>query len=262
MDLHGKALNGFKPAGFGSGVTAAGFEGAAPSALMHSLSANGYEANFFRFGLLQDRSFARGAGAQETVGRAAARRRIRACRRRKADRTPFETLRSGVFWLMYFDFVLVAATASCHRPLCAIANGFASQHSGKPAGLHRPASCRIITHNLMNGLSRPLSAGVDWLGEKCHVPDIPGRRRRHPLPDRYGSNPSISYPCRIRLLRPGANLQYFPALTSDHFGTSTPPPTTRCSIRERLRRVLRAHRQLLPPDRKLAHALVIASIAI
>ncbi len=68
----GNALKWFQTRrGLAAGVTAAGFgAGAALTVLplMHSLSSNGYEATFFRFGLLQGiGGFDRGAGAQKAV---------------------------------------------------------------------------------------------------------------------------------------------------------------------------------------------------
>ena len=96
----GNALKWFQARrGLAAGVTAAGFgAGAALTVLplMHSLAANGYEATFFRFGLLQGIIVLLAALAlKKPSGRAAARRKNPRLPQTKMDRTPFETLRAA-----------------------------------------------------------------------------------------------------------------------------------------------------------------------
>src|SRR6267378_3861514 len=197
----GNALKWFQARrGLAAGVTAAGFgAGAALTVLplMHSLSANGYEATFFRFGLLQGIVVLLAALAlKKPSGRAAARRKNPRLPQTKADRTPFETLRSGVFWLMYVDFVLVAASGlMATAQLAPIANGFGIATTPvRLLGFTAPALLFALSlNNLMNGLSRPLFGWVsDWLGREMTM--------------------------FLTFLAWGNIFSIFPALTSDHFG--------------------------------------------
>src|SRR4029077_1855938 len=115
--------------GLAAGVTAAGFgAGAALTVLplMHTLSSSGYEVTFFRFGLLQGIVVLLAALAlKKPTGKAAARKKNPRLPQTKTDSTPLQTMTSVVFWLMYVDFVLVAASGlMATAQLAPIANGF------------------------------------------------------------------------------------------------------------------------------------------
>jgi OFA family oxalate/formate antiporter-like MFS transporter len=225
----GNALKWFQARrGLAAGVTAAGFgAGAALTVLplMHSLSANGYEATFFRFGLLQGIVVLLAALAlKKPSGRAAARRKNPRLPQTKADRTPFETLRSGVFWLMYFDFVLVAASGlMATAQLAPIANGFGIATTPVSLlGFTAPALLFALSlNNLMNGLSRPLFGWVsDWLGrEMTMFLTFLAEGVGILYLDRYGSNPvDFVILAGLVFFAWGNIFSIFPALTSDHFG--------------------------------------------
>jgi MFS transporter, OFA family, oxalate/formate antiporter len=225
----GNALKWFQARrGLAAGVTAAGFgAGAALTVLplMHSLTANGYEATFFRFGLLQGIVVLLAALAlKKPSGRAAARRKNPRLPQTKADRTPFETLRSGVFWLMYFDFVLVAASGlMATAQLAPIANGFGIATTPVSLlGFTAPALLFALSlNNLMNGLSRPLFGWVsDWLGrEMTMFLTFLAEGIGILYLDRYGSNPvDFVILAGLVFFAWGNIFSIFPALTSDHFG--------------------------------------------
>jgi OFA family oxalate/formate antiporter-like MFS transporter len=225
----GNALKWFQARrGLAAGVTAAGFgAGAALTVLplMHSLSENGYEATFFRFGLLQGMVVLLAALAlKKPSGRAAARRKNPRLPQTKADRTPFETLRSGVFWLMYVDFVLVAASGlMATAQLAPIANGFGIATTPvRLLGFTAPALLFALSlNNLMNGLSRPLFGWVsDWLGrEMTMFLTFLAEGVGILYLDRYGSNPlDFVILAGLVFFAWGNIFSIFPALTSDHFG--------------------------------------------
>jgi MFS transporter, OFA family, oxalate/formate antiporter len=225
----GNALKWFQARrGLAAGVTAAGFgAGAALTVLplMHSLSANGYEATFFRFGLLQGIVvFLVALALKKPTGRAGARRKNPRLPQTKTDRTPFETLKSGVFWLMYIDFVLVAASGlMATAQLAPIANGFGIAKT--PVTLltfTAPALLFALSlNNLMNGLSRPLFGWVsDWLGrEMTMFLTFLAEGIGIFYLQRYGSNPVLFVILAGLVFFAWGNIfSIFPALTSDHFG--------------------------------------------
>jgi OFA family oxalate/formate antiporter-like MFS transporter len=225
----GNALKWFQARrGLAAGVTAAGFgAGAALTVLplMHSLTANGYEATFFRFGLLQGVVVLLAALAlKKPSGRAAARRKNPRLPQTKADRKPFETLRSGVFWLMYVDFVLVAASGlMATAQLAPIANGFGIATTPvRLLGFTAPALLFALSlNNLMNGLSRPLFGWVsDWLGrEMTMFLTFLAEGVGILYLDRYGNNPvDFVILAGLVFFAWGNIFSIFPALTSDHFG--------------------------------------------
>jgi OFA family oxalate/formate antiporter-like MFS transporter len=225
----GNALKWFQSRrGLAAGVTAAGFgAGAALTILplMHSLSANGYEATFFRFGLLQGTVVLLAALAlKKPSGRAGARKKNPRLPQTKLDRTPLQTLTSVVFWLMYVDFVLVAASGlMATAQLAPIANGFGiAKNSVTLLGVTAPALLFALSlNNLMNGLSRPLFGWVsDWLGREMtmFVTFLAEGIGIFYL-DRYGSNPVIFVILAGLVFFAWGNIfSIFPALTSDQFG--------------------------------------------
>ena len=225
----GNALKWFQARrGLAAGVTAAGFgAGAALTVLplMHSLSSNGYEATFFRFGLLQGAIVLLAALAlKKPSGRAGARKKNPRLPQTKLDRTPFQTLSSGVFWLMYVDFVLVAASGlMATAQLAPIANGFGiAKDSVTLLGVTAPALLFALSLNkLTNGVSRPLFGWVsDWLGrEMTMFLTFLAEGVGILYLDRYGSNPVFFVILAGLVFFAWGNIfSIFPALTSDQFG--------------------------------------------
>jgi len=225
----GNALKWFQTRrGLAAGVTAAGFgAGAALTVLplVHMVASSGYEATFFRFGLIQGIVVLVAALAlKKPSGKAAARKRNPRVPQTKADRTPFETLSSGVFWLMYIDFVLVAASGlMATAQLAPIANGFGIAKTqvslfGVTAGALVFA---LSLNNLMNGVSRPLFGWVsDWLGrEMTMFLTFLAEGVGILYLDRYGSNPVFFVILAGLVFFAWGNIfSIFPAMTSDHFG--------------------------------------------
>jgi OFA family oxalate/formate antiporter-like MFS transporter len=225
----GNALKWFQARrGLAAGVTAAGFgAGAALTVLplMHSLTNNGYEATFFRFGLLQGAVVLIAALAlKKPTGRAGARKKNPRLPQTKLDRTPLQTLTSVVFWLMYVDFVLVAASGlMATAQLAPIANGFGiAKNSVTLLGVTAPALLFALSlNNLMNGLSRPLFGWVsDWLGrEMTMFLTFLAEGIGIFYLDRYGNNPVIFVILAGLVFFAWGNIfSIFPALTSDQFG--------------------------------------------
>ncbi len=225
----GNALKWFQARrGLAAGVTAAGFgAGAALTVLplMHSLASSGYEATFFRFGLAQGIVVLLAALAlKKPTGRAAARKKNPRLPQTKTDRTPFETLKSGVFWLMYIDFVLVAASGlMATAQLAPIATGFGIAKTPVTLlGFTAPALLFALSlNNLMNGVSRPLFGWVsDWLGrEMTMFLTFLAEGIGIFYLQRYGSNPVLFVILAGLVFFAWGNIfSIFPALTSDHFG--------------------------------------------
>jgi OFA family oxalate/formate antiporter-like MFS transporter len=225
----GNALKWFQTRrGLAAGVTAAGFgAGAALTVLplMHSLASNGYEATFFRFGLLQGTVVLVSALVlKKPTGRAGARKKNPRLPQTKTDRTPLQTLTSGIFWLMYIDFVLVAASGlMATAQLAPIANGFGIATTKVTLlGFTAPALLFALSlNNLMNGLSRPLFGWVsDWLGrEMTMFLTFLAEGIGIFYLDRYGSNPVIFVILAGLVFFAWGNIfSIFPALTSDQFG--------------------------------------------
>ncbi len=140
------------------------------------------------------------------------------------DRTPFQALRSVVFWLMYVDFVLVAASGlMATAQLAPIANGFGiAKTSVTLLGVTAPALLFALSlNNLMNGLSRPLFGWVsDWLGrEMTMFLTFLAEGIGILYLDRYGSNPVFFVILAGLVFFAWGNIfSIFPALTSDQFG--------------------------------------------
>jgi len=225
----GNALKWFQGRrGLAAGVTAAGFgAGAALTILplMHSLSSNGYEATFFRFGLIQGIVVVIAALAlKKPTGRASARAANPRLPQTKANRTPFETLKSGIFWLMYIDFVLVAASGlMATAQLAPIATGFGiAKNPVTLLGFTAPALLFALSlNNLMNGASRPFFGWVsDWLGrEMTMFLTFLAEGIGILYLDRYGSNPVYFVILAGLVFFAWGNIfSIFPALTSDQFG--------------------------------------------
>ena len=225
----GNALKWFQARrGLAAGVTAAGFgAGAALTVLplTRTLSSSGYEATFFRFGILQGAVVLLAALAlKKPSGKAAARKKNPRLPQTRVDRTPLQTLSSVVFWLMYVDFVLVAASGlMATAQLAPIANGFGiAKTSVTLLGVTAPALVFALSlNNLMNGLSRPLFGWVsDWLGrEMTMFLTFLAEGIGILYLDRYGKNPVFFVILAGLVFFAWGNIfSIFPALTSDHFG--------------------------------------------
>ena len=89
------------------------------------------------------------------------------------DSTPAQTLQSGLFWIMYAAFVLVAASGlMVTAQLAPIAASFnIGKVPVKLLGFTVPALIFALSlNNLMNGFGRPLFGGMsDIIGREIHV---------------------------------------------------------------------------------------------
>jgi OFA family oxalate/formate antiporter-like MFS transporter len=214
--------------GLAAGLTAAGFgAGAAITVipLSRSLASRGYEATFFDFALIQGFIVLIAALAlKKPPKRAAARRANPRMLQSKLDSTPLQTLRSAVFWIMYVDFVLVAASGlMATAQLAPIATGFGIANTPVSLlGFTIPAlTFALSLNNLMNGLSRPL---FGWIS------DLIGREMTMFLTflaegigifclEKYGRDPGYFVILAGLVFFAWGNIfSIFPALTSDHFG--------------------------------------------
>lgn len=225
----GNALKWFQARrGLAAGVTAAGFGAGAALTIVplaHMVKSSGYEATFFRFGLLQGIIVILAALAlKKPSGKAAARKKNPRLPQTHVDRTPLQTLTSGVFWLMYVDFVLVAASGlMATAQLAPIATGFGIANT--PVTLVGVTATALVfalsLNNLMNGLSRPLFGWVsDWLGrEMTMFLTFLAEGIGILYLDRLGSNPVwFVILAGLVFFAWGNIFSIFPALTSDHFG--------------------------------------------
>jgi MFS transporter, OFA family, oxalate/formate antiporter len=214
--------------GLAAGLTAAGFgAGAALTVfpLTRSLASRGYEATFFDFALIQGFVVFVAAFALKKPSKGVATRRVNPrSLQSRFDSSPLQTLRSAVFWIMYIDFVLVAASGlMATAQLAPIANGFGiAQTPVTLLGFTIPAlTFALSLNNLMNGLSRPL---FGW------VSDVIGRELTMFLTflaegigilclDKYGKDPVYFVILAGLVFFAWGNIfSIFPALTSDHFG--------------------------------------------
>ncbi|MFY9527820.1 MAG: oxalate/formate MFS antiporter [Candidatus Acidiferrales bacterium] len=214
--------------GLAAGLTAAGFgAGAAVTVfpLTRSLASRGYEATFFDFALIQGFVVLVAAFALKKPPKGVATRRANPrSLQSRFDSSPLQTLRSAVFWIMYIDFVLVAASGlMATAQLAPIANGFGIAKTPVTLlGFTIPAlTFALSLNNLMNGLSRPL---FGW------VSDLIGRELTMFLTflaegigilclDKYGKDPVYFVILAGLVFFAWGNIfSIFPALTSDHFG--------------------------------------------
>lgn len=214
--------------GLAAGLTAAGFgAGAAVTVipLTRSLASRGYEATFLDFALIQGfvvlvAAFALKKPAKGSVTRRSNPRALQS----RFDSTPLQTLRSAVFWILYVDFVLVAASGlMATAQFASIAYGFGIAKTPVTLlGFTIPAlTFALSLNNLMNGLSRPL---FGWIS------DLIGREVTMFLTflaegigiyclEKYGKD-AVYFVILAGLVffAWGNIFSIFPALTSDHFG--------------------------------------------
>jgi len=225
----GNAVKWFeKRRGLAAGLTAAGFgAGAALTVvpLTRSLSASGYQATFFKFALIQGSVVLLAALALKKPPKGSAVRQTNPrLLQTQVDSTPMQTLQSGLFWIMYAAFVLVAASGlMVTAQLAPIATGFKIDKVPVTLlGFTIPAlTFALSLNNLMNGIGRPL---FGWIS------DLIGRESMLFLTflaegfavlalARYGSNPvSFVIVAALTFLVWGDIYSIFPALTSDQFG--------------------------------------------
>ena len=214
--------------GLAAGLTAAGFgAGAAITVvpLTRSLASRGYQATFFDFALIQGFVVLVAAFAlkKPPKGAAAWRSNPRALQSR-FDSNPLQTLRSAVFWILYFDFLLVAASGlMATAQLAPIANGFGIAKTPVTLlGFTIPAlTFALSLNNLMNGLSRPLFGWIsDWIGREFTMfLTFLAEGIGILCLDKYGRDPvSFVILAGLVFFAWGNIFSIFPALTSDHFG--------------------------------------------
>jgi OFA family oxalate/formate antiporter-like MFS transporter len=161
--------------GLAAGLTAAGF--GAGSALTvvpiaNLIKASGYETAFLRYGILQGLCvmvfalFLRAPRPGE-VPQAVAARRVQQTLR---DYTPREALRTGMFWMMYLMFVMVATGGlMAVAQLAPIAKDFkVADIPVSLIGITLPAlSFALTIDRIMNGITRPFFGWVsDHLGRE------------------------------------------------------------------------------------------------
>jgi MFS transporter, OFA family, oxalate/formate antiporter len=212
--------------GLAAGITAAGFGAGAALTIVpltRSLRTSGYQATLFNFALIQ--------GGVVLVAALALKKPPKALRKAnprlvqtQTDSTPIQTLQSGLFWIMYAAFVLVAASGlMVTAQLAPIATGFKIEKVPVTLlGFTIPAlTFALSLNNLMNGVGRPV---FGWLS------DVIGRESTLFLTflaegfavlalARYGSNPvSFVIVAALTFLVWGDIYSIFPALTSDQFG--------------------------------------------
>jgi MFS transporter, OFA family, oxalate/formate antiporter len=225
----GNAVKWFeKRRGLAAGLTAAGFgAGAALTVvpLTRSLNASGYQATFFKFALIQGIVVLIAAIALKKPPKTAVAHQANPnLVQTQVDKTPLQTLGSGLFWVMYAAFVLVGASGlMVTAQLAPIATGFKiAKVPVTLAGFTIPAlTFALSINNLMNGIGRPL---FGWLS------DLIGRESTLFLTflaegfavlalAEYGRNPvSFVLIAALTFLVWGDIYSIFPALTSDHFG--------------------------------------------
>jgi len=226
----GNVLKWFdKRRGLAAGLTAMGFgSGAAITIipLMHSLVSQGYQRTFLVYGILQGALIFVGALALKVAPKGAPRGRAPNPRllHSKVDSTPKQTLRSFAFWMMYIDFILVAASG-----LIATAQLSPIAHSFRVAlvpvtllGITMPVlTFALSINNIMNGLSRVI---FGW------VSDLIGRELTMFFTflaqgvgifalEKYGRNPVWFVILAGLVFFAWGNIYgIFPALTSDQYG--------------------------------------------
>ncbi len=214
--------------GLAAGLTAAGFgAGAAITVipLTRSLASRGYEATFFNFALLQGAVILVAAlFLQKPPKTAVVRRPNPRLIQTTVDSTPLQTIRSVIFWILYVDFVLVAASGlMVTAQLAPIANGYGIATSPVNfLGYSVPALLFALSlNNLMNGLGRPLFGAIsDIIGREVMLTcTLVTEALTILLLGTYGGNPLI-FVCLAALsfLVWGDIYSIFPALTSDQFG--------------------------------------------
>jgi len=225
----GNAVKWFqKRRGLAAGLTAAGFGAGAALTIVpltRSLNSSGYQATLFKFALIQ--------GAVVFVAALALKKPPKGLVLRQPnprlvqtqeDSTPAQTLQSGLFWIMYAAFVLVAASGlMVTAQLAPIAASFnISKVPVTLLFLTIPAlTFALSLNNLMNGIGRPL---FGWMS------DIIGRESMLFFTflaegfavlalARYGNNPvNFVILAALTFLVWGDIYSIFPALTSDQFG--------------------------------------------
>jgi len=214
--------------GLAAGLTAAGFGAGAALTIVpltRSLSASGYQATLFKFALIQGSVVLVAALALRKPPKGTAARQANPrLLQTQADSTPTQTLQSGLFWIMYAAFVLVAASGlMVTAQLAPIATGFKIDKIPVTLlGFTIPAlTFALSLNNLMNGIGRPV---FGWLS------DMIGRESTLFLTflaegfavlalAEYGRNPvSFVIVAALTFLVWGDIYSIFPALTSDHFG--------------------------------------------
>jgi OFA family oxalate/formate antiporter-like MFS transporter len=225
----GNAVKWFeKRRGLAAGLTAAGFgAGAALTVvpLTRSLSASGYQATLFRFALIQGSVVLVAALALKKPPKGTAVRQTNPrLLQTQVDSTPMQTLQSGLFWIMYAAFVLVAASGlMVTAQLAPIATGFKIDKVPVALfGFTIPAlTFALSLNNLMNGIGRPVFGWIsDLIGRESMLFFTFLAEGFAVLAlARYGSNPvSFVIVAALTFLVWGDIYSIFPALTSDHFG--------------------------------------------
>jgi OFA family oxalate/formate antiporter-like MFS transporter len=152
--------------GLAVGLTAAGYGAGAALTVIpirYVIANSGYEAAFFWFGLVQGvvvfavAWILRGPDPDEIL-RIASPKVIQSAR----SYTPFEVLRSPVFWLLYIMFVMVSGSGlMATAQIAPIANDFGVVNSVILFGA-TALTVTLIVDNVCNGAARPL---FGWISD-------------------------------------------------------------------------------------------------
>jgi MFS transporter, OFA family, oxalate/formate antiporter len=224
----GNAVKWFeKRRGLAAGLTSAGYgAGAAITVvpLTRSLAAEGYEATFFTFALIQGALVLLAGVFLKKPPSAGAPRAVNPrVLQSKIESSPVQTLRSPLFWLMYAVFVMVAASGLfITAQVASLATSFGIARSPVTLAVWTiPAlTLALSLNNMMNGVGRPL---FGWIS------DVMGREITLCIIFLMGGSAILSlgafgsHPAAFVVLTASVFLAWdiysiFPALTSDHFG--------------------------------------------
>jgi len=153
--------------GLAAGLTAAGYGAGAAATVVpirDVIAGYGYQSAFLWFGLGQGililvlSGFLRAPAAGQAPARPRALQTTR-------DHSPFEMLRTPLFWVLYFMFVLVASgglMATAQLASIATDFGIANKPLGTAGITATTLSVAIIVDNILNGLARPF---FGWISD-------------------------------------------------------------------------------------------------
>jgi len=198
--------------GMASGMIAAGYGlGSALTVLpiSHMIAASGYRHTFFVFGLLQ-------GGSIIVLGSLLARPEVKAIPAavsRGRECTPWQTVRSPVFWLIYAIYLMIAfGGMTVTAQLGPIARDF---------GVVKLLTVAVSIDNLANGLTRPFSGYLsDRIGrENAMLLMFSAEGAAFVGMAAWGRNPLAFVICAALIfLFWGEIFSLFPAICGDAFG--------------------------------------------
>ncbi len=169
----GNALKWFTDRrGLAAGLTAAGYGAGAAATVVpirDVIAAYGYQSAFLWFGLGQGilvlilSNFLKAPAAKPAPAKPLALQTMR-------DHSPFEMLRTPLFWVLYVMFVLVASgglMATAQLASIAVDFGIANKPMAVAGITATTLSIAIVVDNVLNGLARPFFGWVsDFIGRE------------------------------------------------------------------------------------------------